>query len=48
MTKLNLWWHQIWYGGSHEIRHARVTPPAWDPSATGDLWECSCGKVWAR
>jgi hypothetical protein len=25
-----------------------VSPPLWEISARGLLFECSCGKVWAK
>lgn len=46
MTALLVAWHERKQG--HKITFRKVTAPAFDPSAKGHLWTCSCGKVWAR
>lgn len=39
------WWHRI---RGHQVMSVKVSPPLWDRAALGRLYECSCGKVWAK
>lgn len=33
---------------SHSINVSKVSVPAFDPSAKGYYYKCSCGKSWAK
>lgn len=39
------WWHRK---QGHTITVKRVSVPAFDPGARGELHVCSCGETWAK